>query len=308
MEHSQHDKLFTRALRMLQILSEDKKVHIDTLVEEFGVNRRTIYRDIKRLHFFPIELQNGYILVPDGFSIEHANLDEDELLIIELAFNSIDTMDKKVQKKISAIRAKLSNPLFFTPYGIKAEAFEKIDMNSELLNKMEDAIKKHNIATVVSHHDIVSIVEPYKIVAFDGFWYLLAKDRSDMKIKTYMLSHIKNFRASLETYSVSESDIDQLLENVHTAWFEDGNQFDVEIKVSKEIADYFKLKKHLPSQEIISKLDNGTLIIKFCVSSDEDIDNLIKAWLPHIEVLKPLRFREKIIQELEEYLQSMKNS
>ena len=48
--------------------------------------------------------------------------------------------------------------------------------------------------------------------------------------------------------------------------------------------------------------DDGSLIVTLAVSSDEDIDNLIKAWLPHIEVIKPERFKKRLILELEEYV------
>ena len=70
--------------------------------------------------------------------------------------------------------------------GITDTNAEAINMDSELLNKIEDAIKKNNISKITSN-DITSIIEPYKVVAFDGFWYLLAKDLKDTKIKTYLI-------------------------------------------------------------------------------------------------------------------------
>ncbi|MFW2525413.1 hypothetical protein ACN5O8_06770 [Aliarcobacter butzleri] len=40
---------------------------------------------------------------------------------------------------------------------------------------------------------------------------------------------------------------------------------------------------------------------------DEDIDNIIKSWLPHIEIIEPLRFRDKLKNELKEYLTNIEN-
>jgi predicted DNA-binding transcriptional regulator YafY len=306
MTDSQHDKLFTRVLKTLQILSESGSVKVQDLAEEFEVDKRTIYRDIKRLHFFPLELRQGTVYIMEGFNIEHSKLEDDELLIAELAFNSIGNIDATISKKLQSIRAKLSNPLFFTPYNIKEESFESINMNSVLLNKIEDAIKKRNIAKVTSN-DKVSSIAPYKIVAFDGFWYLLAKDMADKKLKTYLVSSIQEFRASVEVYATEHVDIDKILQNVHTAWFEDGNSFSVKVKIKKEVAHYFKLKKHLSSQEILKENKDGSIIVTFKVSSDEDVDNLIKSWLPHIEVLQPSRFRKKLQAELELYLKELKS-
>ncbi|MCX6051043.1 MAG: WYL domain-containing transcriptional regulator [Campylobacterales bacterium] len=305
MQESKHDKFFSRALLILQRLSVEGSVSIIDLAKDYNCDKRTIYRDIKRLHFFPLELNAGIVSVADGFSLEHAKLQENELLIAELAFSAIDGIDSKIDKHIQAIRAKLSNPLFFTPYSIKAEAYEDINMNSELLNKIEDAIMKRNISKVTSN-SVMATIEPYKVVAFDGFWYLLAKDLKDQKIKTFLVSYINEFRATAQVYETTKTNINQVLENVHTAWFEDGNSFEVKIKVKSPVAKYFKLKKHLSSQKIIKEDSDGSLIVSFEVSSDEDVDNIIKAWLPHVEVIKPERFRKKFIVELEEYVRELK--
>lgn len=176
-------------------------------------------------------------------------------------------------------------------------------MDSELLNKIEDAIIKRNVSYIKSN-SIVSKVEPYKVVSFDGFWYLFAKDAKDEKIKTYMISFIEEFRGTKEVYE--KKDIEKLLKNVHTAWFEYGNSFEVTVKVGSEIAHFFKLKNHLSSQKLIKEHNDGSIVVSFEVSHDEDVDNLIKSWLPHIEVIKPQRFRKKLINELENYINKLK--
>lgn len=307
MSTTQHDKFFARSILLLQELSECGSKKVSDLAEMFGVSKRTIYRDIERLHFFPIELEKGegIVRIAEGFALENPKLQDYELLVAELAFDSLRGMGEEIQKHINAIRAKIANPLFFSPYDIKAETFQTIDMDSELLNKIEDAIKKRNLSQVRSNEK-TSIVEPYKVVAFDGIWYLLAKDRADGKIKTYLIADIEKFRATTEVFEDGYVDVDKLLENVHTAWFDDGNSFEVEVKIAKEIAHFFELKKHLTSQKILKKYSDGSLLVSFEVSHDEDVDNLIKAWLPHIEVVAPKRLREKMIAELEGYLMSLK--
>lgn len=309
MVSSQHDKFFARSILLLQELSECGSKKVNELAEMFGVDKRTIYRDIERLHFFPIELEKGKgtVRIAEGFALENPKLKDLELLVAELAFDSIRNIDDDTDKHLSSIRAKISNPMFFTPYDIKPEAYEEINMDSELANKIEDAITKRNISKVKSN-EYISIVEPYKIVAFDGFWYLLAKDRKDKKIKTYMMAKMQEFQATKESFSERYIDVNKLLDNVHSAWFQDGNSFTVEVKVHSKIAHYFKLKKHLTSQKILAEHTDGSLNISFEVSHDEDVDNLIKSWIPYIEVISPERLKNKIVNELEEYLFQIKNS
>ena len=304
---SQHDKFFARSILLLQELSEHGEKKIGELAEMFGVSTRTIYRDIERLHFFPIELEKGegLVRIAEGFTLQNPKLQDYEMLVVELAFSSLRNMGEEIEKHLNSIRAKITNPLFFSPYDIKAETFQKIDIDSELMNKIEDAIVKRNVSTVTSNAKTAT-VEPYKVVAFDGIWYLLAKDLDDSKIKTYLIADIEEFRATTEVFSQNYVDVDKLLENVHTAWFEDGNSFEVRVKVYKEIAHFFELKKHLTSQKIIRKYSDGSLLLSFEVSHDEDVDNLIKAWLPHIEIISPKRLREKLQSELEGYLINLK--
>jgi len=301
-----HDKLFARSLLILDALKKGP-LSVDALADEYCVNKRTIYRDIERLHFFPIELRDGYVYLEESYDITAPSLSEEELLVSELALSSIAGIDAKTDKLLHSIRAKFTTPLFFNPYNIKPEGYEEINKDSELLNKIEDAILKRNFSKL-SSNDMTSEVEPYKVVGFDGIWYLFARDTSDAKLKTYLIAHIQEFRASSEVFSIEYADVNVLLENVHTAWFEDGNSFSVKVKVKKEIAHYFKLKKHLNSQKIIKENSDKSLIVTFKVSCDEDVDNLIKAWLPHIEVISPLRFRNKITAELEKYIYELKKS
>jgi len=307
MADAEHDILFSRLIIMMETLIRDKAVGIHEFTEMFNIDKRTVYRDIKRLSFFPLELRRGVIYLEEGYDLVRPDLSSNELLITELALSALHNIDDKTDKKLHSIRAKLTNPLYFNPYNIKAESFEKINMDSEIANKIEDAITKRNLSKVTSN-DIISVVQPYKIVAFDGIWYLLAKDMADKKIKTYLVSHIQEFRASTKIFSTNYIDINTILENVHTAWFEDGNSFSVKVKVKKEIAHYFILKKHLPSQEIVKENSDGSIIVTFNVSSDEDVDNLIKSWLPHIEVISPTRFKKRLTSELEEYLKELKNT
>ena len=56
MSTSKHDVFFSRALLMLQKLSLEGSVSVVDLAEEYNCDKRTIYRDIKRLHFFPLVL------------------------------------------------------------------------------------------------------------------------------------------------------------------------------------------------------------------------------------------------------------
>ena len=128
MADSKHDVLFNRLLLMLQKLSHDGEATVSELAEEYGCSEKTIERDIKRLHFFPIEYKKGVVSISEGYDLDRSGLESNELLFAELAFSSIEGMSTESEKQIHAIRAKLSHPLFFTPYHIKPDSSDSLDL------------------------------------------------------------------------------------------------------------------------------------------------------------------------------------
>ena len=298
-----HDKTVTRLLLILSKLDEDKRPTQQELASEFGVSLRTIQRDIGRLHYFPIEkTDEGRLYFTEGFSLKRTSFEEVEMVLLSLSLSMVTDASPQFSKASHSLLSKLLMPNYSSPYLIKHDPFEKIDIDSAKMNELEFAIEHNRETKITIKNQKSYVVEPYKIVSFDEIWYLFAKEIESQKVKTYFISDITAVDYSTKSFKLTKP-IDAILENVHTAWFEDGVQFEVRIKVLEPIAHYFKRKKHLVSQKIIQENSDGSLEISFEVSSEEEVDNLIKAWLPHIIILSPQNMREKVAKELQEYLQ-----
>ena len=296
------DGVLRRLITILQKLSEQALPTKKELQEEFNVTAKTIERDIyQRLNYFPIEKNGlGQFQFIEGFSLNKAKLKEDEMLFIYLSLSQIKDINKNFDKTTHSIFSKLLTPGYASAYHIKEHAMESIDMDSMTLNALEDAISLKNRVHLVLNHRAFYI-EPYKVVSFDGIWYLLGKDIEDGKIKTVFIHEIEKMQIQKEKYDLDKP-IDEILSNVHSAWFEDGNSMDVTIKVHQNAAFNFKLKNLLPSQEIKQEFEDGSLLIDFKVSTQEDIDNIIKAWIPDVEIIAPQSYRESFVKEMKSYL------
>ena len=297
-----YDKTLTRLILTLTKLSNDERPTTRELSDEFGIGIRTIQRDIyERLLYFPIEKDSeDRLKFIDGFSLDRSSLDNDEMMLVYLSLSQLKGFNNKFEDKIDTIISKLLLPNYTAPYHIKTTSFEKLEVNSKIVKDINKAIEQKIISKINILNQEKNIY-PIKIVSFSGIWYLLAKDEIDNKIKSFLLSDIKNIKFSNQKFSLDKP-IDEILSNVHSAWFEDGCNFKVTILVHKVVAFYFKKKKILPTQENLKELENGDLIISFSVSHYEDIDNLIKAWLPHIEIIDPIDYKEQITTELQNYL------
>jgi len=301
-KEQKYDRILTRLVKILTMLSNDERPTTMSLAEEFNVTQRTIQSDIyTRLISFSIAKDSyGRFKFTDGFSLDKSMLDNHEMILLSLALSNFkDT--QQFDKTSQSILQKLLYPNFFNPYYIKKEALEKLDIDSLVVKKLQEAIKNKNI-THIECSDAEIEVEAYKITAYDGFWYLFGRDLRDMKIKTFMLSNIQRVKIQESYHKTNLQEIQIILESTHSAWFDDGEGYEVTIEVFPEIAEYFLKRNFLQSQEIVQTKEDGTLIIRFEITHYEDLDNIIKSWLPHIKVLTPTHFREKIKEELQEYL------
>jgi len=297
-----YDKALTRLVGILTKLSNGETPTAKELSQEYGVGVRTIQKDIyERLSYYPIVKSSMHRYSFEyGYSLKRTTLTNDEMIFLNLALTQFEDVDD-IDKIKDSIFKKIINKNFYSPYYIKQNDLEDIDIHSAFITQLEAVIESKEVVTILFTNR-QRLLELYKIAAFDGFWYLLAKDREDKKVKVFRLSDIRKIMPTGEYHHTPNAYVDEVLENVHSAFFEDGNSFSVIIKVYPEVSIYFKNRDFLESQEILSEDKDGSLVVRFMVSHDEDIDNIIKSWLPHIEVLEPKRYRDKILQELKKYV------
>jgi len=306
-ELKSHDTTVTRLILILSKLDENERPTQNELAKEFGVSLRTIQRDVgQRLTYFPIEkTTEGRLFFTDGFSLKRTSFKDIEMVLLSLSLSMVMDISPEFSQSAHSLLGKLLVPNFSSSYIIKQDPYEKIDMDSSKMNKLEFAIENKRVTDIKTIKQDF-LVEPYKIVCFDEVWYLFAKDLNDEKIKTFFISDLLEVEYSINIFKPHKN-IDKILQKANTAWFEDGISYEVKVYVMKEIAHYFKRKKHFISQKLIRENDDGSLVLSFEVSHDEEIDNIIKAWLPHITVISPKRLRNKMLKELESYIEILKN-
>lgn len=306
MAKKDYDKTLRRLTQILSKLSYDERPDTKELAEEFNVGVRTIQKDIRdNLCEFPIiKDSNGKFMFQEGFSLNRTVLDNDEMVFLKIALSQFNDV-RNIDRIKNRIFQKLSTKNYFNPYYLKQDDIEDLDIDSRFIERLECYIQNQEILSLKLTTKTIE-VEAYKIVNFDGFWYFFAKDLTDNKTKTFKLSEIKKITATQKYHKRSSQEIENILDKAHSAFYSDGNSFNVIIKVEKEVAFYFKSKDFLESQKILQEYEDGSLKVSFEVSHDEDIDNIIKAWLPHVEILEPIRFKNKLINELEDYIVRVK--
>ena len=250
----------------------------------------------------------------------------EEKAYMRLAMESIrklDTLSKKHHKEIEK-RLGLSG-MEESPYFIDNEDMESIKMSAVDISTLKDAIIKDAITefryTGKRRKDWY-IVEPYKLIIFDGLWYLFGKDCDDKKrpFKTWRLTHIKDVDYSRDgnmKHTMKDEDSEAILKNADDAQFiVDTSQKEptikknitVKLRIDPEVIHLFNHKAHIPGEvsEPVVQSD-GSLILTTKVNTYHDIRPEIKSWLPHIEILEPQEFREELLMKVEDYRDRFKD-
>ena len=65
--------------------------------------------------------------------------------------------------------------------------------------------------------------------------------------------------------------------------------------------EYFLRKKVLSNMKIVDNTDEY-FVVSTNISFDDEILNIVKQWIPYIEILKPIELQEKLEDVLKKYL------
>jgi len=301
----EYDKILFRLTDILTKLSNGEMPTLNELSQEYNVSVRTIQRDIyTRLNKFPIVVNASKKLqFTEGFSLNRVRLSVEELMTVTLSLELIKNKGTEFQKASHNLMHKMMYENVFTPYYIKPTASENIDTDSVVLNLLEEAILHNNCVSITCKSGSTLKSSPIKIINFEGFWYLLSQTGHEVAIE--LISAIKKVTILTEKNTLSDAE-KKLYERAHTPFFNTKTHFNVTLKAAARVAHYFKLKKFLPSQTILKEEEDGSLLLEYGVSHLEEIDNLVKAWLPDIQIIEPHHYKEKFMEELQVYMQILK--
>jgi predicted DNA-binding transcriptional regulator YafY len=289
-----------RIPRILVMLDNNEYPTLNQLAEEFNVSTRTVYRDIKSIPL-PISknAQHQYYF-ENGFSLSSMSFSNLEQLLLFLSMDIMSEINPVFVKTSHALMSKLNMPGNKKPYEVKLDPYQEISFESNTFLLIENSINsKKNLK--FNYQNFRKEVIPFKVMSLDEIWYLFAKDTVDHKFKTFFITDMMNIILSSHLSPV-ETHAEEFMEEIQSPYFEDHEKYEIIVKVLQPIAHYFLRKKHLLSQELISEDEYGDLLIKFNVTSDEEVDNLIKSWLPHVQIVSPKRLQDKLIKELSEYI------
>lgn len=297
MASDNHDTLVYRLAQMLVKLNQGEKLDPVTLADEFGVNLRTIQRDLnERFAYLPLQKTDGRYHLDATFLGKLSTKDIERfasLAGVRGLFPSLsdeflrDIFDSRVQEALL----------------IKGHHYENLAGKEQAFRVLEKAIvARQNVAfdylKPEGSKSYVS-VSPYKLLNLKGIWYLAALDGD--KLKTFSFTKIEKLKLLDATFAWSK-EIDAKLAMEDGIWFTE-SQHEVVLKVSADVAGYFKRRKLIANQVIEKELADGGLLISAKVGHPNQVLPIIRYWMPHIRIISPDSWQQDLEQGIREYLQ-----
>lgn len=304
----QRQNILEICLYTLDALHRGENPTTKELAVRFETSIRNIQNYMKELEFLGVERvgREKRLALKHALSHKQTSLSRDEREFVRSSLEQLQEIDDEHTRLARVVSEKIMVTDVQTPYYIKPENFEPISHRKNLVKDLRSAID-NTLKIELLYEGRGITLFPYKITAFEGIWYLLADGLQEESLQNYMLSRIDDWAVTGERFEPIPN-LMEIIEEMESAHSTEGEEQEVVVRVNARIADYFKYKRYLKSQDILEQDAEGNLLISFDITHDEDVDNLIKSWLPDIEVVSPLSFRQRIKRELQAYLDRTANT
>ena len=292
-----HDTLVYRLSQVLTKLNQGEALDPQALADEFGVNLRTIQRDLNvRFASLPLVKAGG------RYRMNEAHLGKLTIKDIK-QFASLcgvsglfpQLTDQFLRGFLDADRA--------SAWLVKGHQYEDLRGQTGLFVELERAIVDHRHVQFTYNKapgqiKFHGLVEPYKLVNHKGIWYLAAWDGD--RLKSFSVTKLEALRSAQTTF-LPRAGIEQELRANDSIWL-GGKRQRVLLRVSTQVAAYFKRRSLIPNQLIESELDGGVLLVSGTVVQADEVLPVVSYWIPHVRILEPAEFQRQLETGLADYL------
>ena len=285
-----------RLTEILRRLNEGEKLDPQALAEEFGVNQRTIQRDLnERFAFLDLEKKDGV------YAINQMRLG---------TLNFKDVQRFAILAGLQGLHPQLSTDFLkslldtrqHSALLIRGHNYEDLRGKEQQFRRLKHAIEE---CQPISYQYLkptgtkaVEYAQPYKLVNQDGIWYLAATDAG--QLKSYAFSKIDQLQVWPDNFTPDPAVVKNVSEE-DSIWL-NLKKTEVVLKVARHAADYFLRRKLIGGQKIEKQLEDGGLIVSGTIAHPNQILPIVRYWLPSIRVISPEGMQAELEGQLRAYL------
>ena len=285
-----------RIIAILKRLYAFERVHVNTLADQYGVDRRTIRRDLAKIADagIPLLSKRGEYRI-DGKRILHLQ---------RLPATLLQSFASNAGLGVECFGGEPKG----VPFISFAIAYNGID--TAIAEPIIESIKKHckcrfrytNNSGAVE----VRTVSPIKLYTAKGKWYLLAKDDTRQALRLFDFLKIKSFRTLNDIpQNLTEADIAQAHARASIWSSDDDEPFGVRLYASAYATRYLREVPLHPSQQLDMPHADGSAEFTYTITHPMELLPEIKNWIPHLHIIEPKALRDELRRDLEMFLREM---
>ncbi len=312
-----------RQWKILLDIEASRRGTIDGLAARCGVTTRTIRRDLDALQEagFPLldEKIDGKVfwkltghpfrmLSETGFSLSELCAFYFSRTILECLAGAPFSVDLKsgFDKLARVLTPRMRAFLDRLPTVLAAKDEPKVrrapDSQKPSINTLMEATLSHR-RVKMTYHSFSSgrikdyLVEPYRLAYGQGGLYLFAYVPAYLQMRTFAVGRIKKVSPLEEHFNP----VQPLSEKpfAYSMGINSGKPELVEIEFASAAAPYIREREWHASQRLRDRSD-GSLVLSLKVCADWALQSWVLSFGPMARVVKPARFAERILEEIEE--------
>ena len=285
-----------------------------------GVSSKTVRRDIEYLRDMmnaPIEYdasRRGYYYSEPSYDIPSFMLTEGELF--SLAIGEVVLADylnspfySQLKHIFDRIKDNLSENINLDSIDIRdmisAVHIPQVKIDPEIFSPVSGAVSSARIIRVEYQVPRYSntramTIEPYKIVAHRGNWYLIGRHIEAEKIKVWAINRIKKIDVSSEKFRLPDGFNLEDYIDTNLGIFISTKRYEVSLKFSPAVAGIIRERQWHENQRF-TDLEDGSLRLTYTTNQLEETLNWAFSWGENVVIEKP----EKLAAEAKEKIRKM---
>lgn len=296
MSKGTHDTLVHRLAQMLVKLNQGERLDPQALADEFGVNLRTIQRDLnERFAYLPLDKTGGRYHLDPTFLGHLSTRDVERFASLAGIRGLFPSLSDAFLRDI--FDASMQSALL-----VKGHHYEALEgLEAQFTDLRRAIVERRHVGfdyrkdEAVRHH---APVAPHKLVNHKGIWYLAGKDGD--RLKTFAFGRIRHLQV-LDTRFEADPAVERTLQEDDGIWLGPERQR-VVLEVGREVAGYFRRRKLIANQVIERECEGGGLIVSAVVGHASQVLPIVRYWIPHIRILGPDGLQAELEASLAAYL------
>ena len=306
---------------ILKLQQSKERITVDKLADEFGVSRRTIFRDFNALSEIEVPVTwdeySGYGVM-DGYSVPPLMFNQKELATILVGLNFVKSqVDKQLVDDAKGVELKIKNVLPKELKTFMASLDNKtiVDPFLHFGHEKKEGGNWYILSSAISESRTVSFqyksrgdsefsnrtVDPYLLVFYRDHWNMIGFSHKREAIRNFVLDRMKNV-GILSQHFETDRDI-----NVEALIF-GSNESGLEIVLLVDKSADRAFKANLPTKIFKENEENSEKIkVHFRFDNIDYLNEWLLQFGNKITVLSPpelKRKREKILGEMLDQIKS----